>query len=115
MDRADVLDLFAEIAAEYPTFDSSDAEVDRHFKYLHDFPFEAAKQNVEQHIKTNKWPPAIADIRGKLGDQLDSQRGKEQAAAFEAQLQEWEAASSPPPAGFWEAGRQLLRRDPVGD
>lgn len=109
MIRAEVFDLLLEIKSNYPSFDVSDDNVDRHYKYLQDFPFPEAMKNVELHIKTDSFPPKIADIRGRLGDLMDSQRSKEEAAAYEVQLEEWASENKPPPEGFWEQGRQLLR------
>ncbi|MEI7027569.1 replicative helicase loader/inhibitor [Paenibacillus sp. y28] len=109
MNRAEVIELFIEIKQEYPNFDDSDEEINRHLKYLQDFPFETAMENVVRHIKTNKWPPGIADIRGRLGDQLESQRSKEQAQAYFAKLDAFEANHAPPPEGYWEALRRRLQ------
>lgn len=110
MNRVEVLELFIEIKEEYPFFDDSDENVERHRRYLADFPFDAAMENVKRHIMTNsKRPPGIADIRGGLGDQLDSQRSKEEAEAYFAQVELWRQNSSPPPEGYWQRVRQQLR------
>lgn len=102
MDRVDVIDLLTEIKENYSTFDVSDESIDRHYKYLHDFPFTAALQNVEDHVKTSRFAPLIADIRGKLGDQLDSQRSKEEAEAYLARIELWKQNAVPPPDGMRE-------------
>ncbi|MBP1992526.1 hypothetical protein [Paenibacillus eucommiae] len=109
MNRAEVIDLMIEIKEEYPTFDVSEEEIERHYKRLKDFPLAAALKNVDDHVKTNKYFPKISDIRGCLGDQLDSQRSKEQAAAHEANMNEWAKIDSPPPDGYWETMRTRLR------
>lgn len=102
MEKADVKEIVAELVENYPSFDGSDENIDRLYKYLHDFPFAAAMQNVEEHIKTNRFPPTIADIRGRLGDQLESQRSKEAAAAHMAQIELARKCDVPPPIGYWE-------------
>lgn len=111
MTKNEVMLLIAELVENYPGFDDSDEIIERHLRYLADFPFEVAMHNVQEHIKTNRYPPLIAEIRGRLGDLMDSQRSKDQAAAFKAQLDEWaEASNTPPPEGYWEAVRQRIRQ-----
>lgn len=111
MKKADVIELIAELVDNYSNFDGSEENIERHYKYLQDFPFEAAMKNIENHIRTNQYPPTIAEIRGRLGDQLDIQRSKVETAAFETQLEKWSKDNTPPPAGYWEHGRKLLRGD----
>nr|WP_275901159.1 hypothetical protein [Paenibacillus periandrae] len=98
------------IKRRYPSFDTSPENVRDHAKYLRDFPFEAALENVEKYILTDRFPPTIADIRGRLGDLQDSQRSKDEAAAFQAKLDQWAADDRPPPNGYWERVRQKLQR-----
>ncbi|MEK3722280.1 hypothetical protein [Paenibacillus sp. FSL H8-0034] len=98
------------IKKNYSNFDTSDENIDRHLKYLHDFPFAAAMKNVDMHIMTEDYPPKISNIRGHLGDLQDSQRSKDEAAAFQAKLDRWAADDRPPPNGYWERVRQKLQR-----
>lgn len=109
MIRDEVMLIIAELVENYPSFDDSDENIDRHYKYLSDFPFDAAMQNVQEHIKTNRFPPLIADIRGRLGDQMDAQRSKDAAQDHFAKLDAWIAEGSPPPEGYWERGRKAIR------
>lgn len=109
MTKNEVKLIIAELVESYPNFDASDENIDRHFRYLADFPFEVAMQNVEEYIKTNRFPPLIADIRGKLGDQMDAQRSKDAALDHFAQLDAWLASSEPPPEGYWENMKRKLR------
>lgn len=109
MNRAEVIDLMVLIKRTYPSFDTGRESVDHHCKYLQDYLYAAALENVERHIMTERWPPTIADIRGRLGDKMDSQRSKEEAEAYFAQVELWRQNSSPPPAGYWEMGRAVLR------
>nr|WP_229522497.1 replicative helicase loader/inhibitor [Paenibacillus monticola] len=97
------------IKANYPGFDKSPENIDRLYKYLKEFPFETAKENVDAHILTEKFPPNIAEIRGRLGEQLDSKRSKEATAEHFANLDKWGSNNTPPPEGYWEAMRQKLR------
>jgi len=101
--------IVAELVESYPSFDDSEDNIDRLYKYLNDFPFEAAMQNVQEHIKTSKFQPLIADIRGTVGDQMDAQRSKDTALDHFAQLDAWLASSEPPPEGYWENMKRQLR------
>lgn len=109
MDKAQVYDLLIEIKENYPNFDISPENVERHFKHLHDFPFEAAMQNVDEHIKTGKYYPNIAEIRGRLGEQIERERMKESTAEHFANLDSWSAASEPPPPGYWEKVKRMIQ------
>ncbi|MET3846853.1 replicative helicase loader/inhibitor [Paenibacillus sp. OAE614] len=111
MNRAEVIDLFIEIKQEYPQFNDSDEEIDRHLKYLKDFPFEAALRNVELHIKTTKWPPGISDIRGRIGEQLEKQRMETETSTYFEKLDSWRNGAAPPPAGLKEALYAKLRKN----
>lgn len=112
MNRSEVIRIMEVIKRTYPSFDVSAASIDHHFQRLQDFPYEAAAENVERHVLTERFPPVIADIRGRLGDQLDSQRSKADAATYEAQLEVWRESSctNPPPPGYWDAVRAKLRK-----
>jgi hypothetical protein len=115
VNKAEVIDLLAEIKEEYPFFDVSDENIERHLRYLKDFPFDAAMHNVEQYIKTDsKKHPGIADIRGRLGDLQDSQRSKEETASYFAQLEASRLCGVPPPSGYWDHMRTLIRGESSG-
>ncbi|MHA6484497.1 hypothetical protein ACX1C1_21605 [Paenibacillus sp. strain BS8-2] len=109
MNKLQVIDLFSIIKRTYPSFDSSTPSVDHHAKYLHDFSFDAARENVEKHLLSERFPPTIADIRGRLGDQMDAQRSKDAAEAHFANLNIWGAADTSPPPDFWDRGRRILK------
>jgi len=109
MEMAEVISLMKVIKRSYPQFDTSPDSVQHHFKFLRDFPSEVALGNIESHIRTERFPPTIADIRGRLGDRLDSKRSKDETAAYFAQLDEWERNASPPPPGWLDGIRAKLR------
>ncbi|ANY70429.1 hypothetical protein BBD42_30980 [Paenibacillus sp. BIHB 4019] len=113
MNKAEVYELFIVIKDNYAAFDDSDDEVDRHYKYLKDFPFDAAMKNVDDHILVDRFPPKIADIRGKLGDQLDRERSKDQAALHQSNLVAWANENNPPPEGYWQALKDKLRGEVI--
>lgn len=103
MTRGEVAKLMIILVDNYPTFDASDKNVDRHFKYLHDFPFDRAVQNVDEHIRTSKYPPNIAEIRGSLGEQIERDRMKAATAEYFAAREEASKQACPPPPGWKEA------------
>jgi hypothetical protein len=114
VNKSDVIGLFIEIKQEYPFFDDSDENINRHLKYLEDFPFDAAFKNVEQYILTNsKKHPGIADIRGRLGDLQDSQRSKDETQSYFAQLEASRLSNVPPPTGYWDHLRTVIRGEAV--
>ncbi|NUU73991.1 replicative helicase loader/inhibitor [Paenibacillus xylanilyticus] len=110
MDKAEVLDLLIEIKENYPQFDVSEENIDRHMKYLHDFPFEAARQNLQEHVRTGKWPPNIAEIRGNMGDQEARQREIDETQAYLRQREANRAKATLPPPG-WKDGLLAKLRD----
>ncbi|NQX67961.1 hypothetical protein HQN90_17710 [Paenibacillus alba] len=109
MKKSEVYDLMFEIKANYAPFVVSDDEVERHFKHLKDFPLSSALKNIDAYVKTNQYPPKIADIRGKLGEQMDGEISKRQAAENEAYLIHWSLKESEPPSGYWQNIREKLR------
>ena len=110
MNAVEIAELYKHIKKHFPFFDASLDKVKEDLKYLHDFPTQAAWDNIERHILTETTTPGIAHIRGRIGDLMDSQRSKEAAAAYRDKLESWRLNSSPPPDGYWERGRQLLRQ-----
>jgi hypothetical protein len=107
----EIAELYKHIKKHFPFFDASLEKVKEDYKYLRDFPAEAARANIDQHILTETITPGIAHIRGRLGDQMDAQRSKDAAAAHFANLDGWGAASTPPPEGYWQQVMQKLRGD----
>lgn len=110
MEIVEIAELYKHIKKHYPFFDASIEKVKEDLRYLRDFPSEAAWQNIERHILTETSTPGIAHIRGRLGDQLDSKRSREDAAAYFYQLDSWRNTGSSPPEGYWDRIRQMLRQ-----
>jgi len=111
VNKSEVIELLKTLRRTYPVVDTSVEGVEHYYKYLRDFPYATARENIDRYILTEKFPPTIADIRGRLGDQLDSQRSKEEADAYFAQIDLWNRTGSPPPDGYWENVRAKLRGD----
>ncbi|TCZ76154.1 hypothetical protein E0485_15050 [Paenibacillus albiflavus] len=110
MELAEVAKLFKTVKKRYPSFDASLESVNECHKYLRDFPYDVAVANVDQHIMTDKFPPTISDIRGRLGEQQDRQRSKDAAQEYFEQLDAWKASAAPPPPGLRGKIRDLLQR-----
>ena len=111
MNKAEVATLLKVIKQNYPTFDASIENVEQHVRYLQDFPFAAAKANVDKHIMTERFPPTIADIRGRIGEQLEKQRMKKETSTYFEKLDSWKNGAAPPPAGLKEALYAKLRKN----
>ncbi|MFC4305764.1 hypothetical protein [Cohnella boryungensis] len=112
MTRDELYEIFEEIKSEYPFFDVGEENFERHWRYLQDFSFEDALANVIQHIKTTpRRQPGIGDIRGQLGDMVDSQRSKDETATYFGKLEQWSRNSSPPPPGFMDEIRAKVMGD----
>lgn len=103
MHRGEVAKLLMIIVDNYPNFDTSDENVDRHLKYLHDFPFDVAVRNVDEHIRTSKYPPNIAEIRGRLGEQIERDRMKSLTEEYFAERARAKQEACPPPPGWKES------------
>ncbi|WP_145404264.1 replicative helicase loader/inhibitor [Paenibacillus silvae] len=109
MDRAQIFDLLIEIKENYPSFDVSEENVDRHMKYLHDFPFEVAQQNLQEHVRTGKWPPNIAEIRGRMGEQIERDRMRALTETYFAEREAAAQVACPPPPGWKDGLIERLR------
>lgn len=109
MELVEIAELYRHIKKYYPAFDASIERVKEDQKYLWDFPRATAQANVDEHIRTSKYPPNIAEIRGNLGEQMDAQRSKEAAAAHFTNLDVWSVNGTPPPEGYWESMKRRLR------
>ncbi len=103
MDKAEVGILAHIIKSNYPGFDKSPENIDRLHRYLRDFPFEEAAANVRQHILTEKFPPNVAEIRGRLGEKIERERMQKQTEDLFAAMDAAREAAVPPPAGLKES------------
>lgn len=109
MEVVEIAELYKHIKKHFPFFDASLAKVKEDHWYLKDFPADAARMNIDQHILTETVTPGIAHIRGRLGDKLDSQRSKMEAVEYTAHMENWERNSSSPPEGYWDKVRESIK------
>jgi hypothetical protein len=107
MDLAEVAELLKPIKQNYPFFDASQGAREHYLKYLKDFPFDIAQQNVDHHIMTEKNPPTVAHIRGQLADQNQHDELKEVAEDLASQIEEWKLTATPMPDHVREALKKL--------
>lgn len=110
MEVVEIAELYRHIKKYYPAFDASLDKVKEDHKYLWDFPKEVALQNVDEHIRTSKYPPNIAEIRGSLGEQIERDRMKAATAKYFAEREEARIHACPPPPGWKEAVYAKLGR-----
>lgn len=102
MNKAEVVTLVRTIKANYPGYDISLENIDRLCRFLHDFPYETAAENVRQHILTERFAPNVAEIRGRLGEQLERERMRQQTAELFAGMDQARKVAVPPPVGLKE-------------
>jgi glutathione S-transferase len=68
MEQNDVLRIFRLIASVYPTFiptedeDAADRKLNLWCEFLEDQDFNKVQGKVKRHIKTEKYPPTVAEI-----------------------------------------------------
>ncbi|KGE17591.1 replicative helicase loader/inhibitor [Paenibacillus wynnii] len=102
MEKLEVILLVRTIKANYPGFDQSPENIDRLHKYLQDFPYQVAMHNVNNHILTERFPPNIAEIRGRVGELLERDRLRAATDKLFAEMDAARAAAVPPPRGLKE-------------
>lgn len=87
------------IITAYPVVQMNDDIVDMWTKMLSDIPIELAVKNLEQHIKTSKYPPTIADIRGgeNSASPLSVDRLRRETEERFRLMDQWEQNACPRP------------------
>ncbi|KAF6591018.1 replicative helicase loader/inhibitor [Paenibacillus sp. EKM205P] len=94
MTEEQTIDLLTLIATAYPMFQANDDVLSLWNKMLSDIPAERATRNLQQHIKTMKFPPTIAEIRGSEGASMfDNMRLETQQRL--QQIKQWEENACP--------------------
>lgn len=64
MNKSDVKELLKQIVVAYPNFEVSEPRFNLWCEMMQDISFKYAQKNLVEHIKTNRFAPTIADIRG---------------------------------------------------
>ncbi|WP_020621047.1 hypothetical protein [Paenibacillus daejeonensis] len=110
MELIEVAKLYKHIKKHFPFFDATTDKVrEDHERYLKSFPAEVAWSNIDHHIQVEIVTPGIAHIRGRLGDQIDSQRSKQAAADHLNRLESWRQLDQPPPPNYWQNIRKMIK------
>lgn len=65
MNKAEVKELLKEIVVAYPNFEVPEPRFMLWCELMADISFKTARERLREHIKTNRFPPTIADIRQK--------------------------------------------------
>ncbi|ASA21990.1 hypothetical protein [Paenibacillus donghaensis] len=102
MNKREVAKLYQDIEKRYANFDASLEAVQEDLNLLKDIPFDVAKSNFRQHIMTSDFPPKISQIRGRLGEQIERDRMRQQTAELFAVMDDAHSAAVPPPSGLKE-------------
>lgn len=127
MTQAEVVKLFKAITLAYPAFrlpDDKDKEqmakeqVLQWYEHLKDVPFDVAMENFRRHVRTEKYPPTIADLRRPLSKQdpetvYHEQLRREREEYF-ARLDEFARTAVPAPPEVKERMRQLAAQRAYG-
>lgn len=109
MNKSEVVELLKTIKRAYTGVDVSAESIDHYCKFLNDVPYEFAIQNVEEHIRTNRFPPVIAEIRGKYAEMVESDRMKRLSQEHLANLETWRSNPAEPPSEYWEIVKSKIR------
>jgi hypothetical protein len=62
MNKQETAQLLAVIKTAYPAFEITEMVMRLWHDFLTDVSFERAQKNLREHISTNHFPPAIADV-----------------------------------------------------
>jgi hypothetical protein len=111
VDKVEIARLFKKIKRFFPAFDASIEAVNEAYRYLNDIPFELADQNVDRHIRNEKYPPTIAEIRaGRQDPEISTIPGVEETRKMLAEMERWRETAVPCPDHIREEMRRLARR-----
>ncbi|MBA9086532.1 hypothetical protein FHR92_003010 [Fontibacillus solani] len=112
MQRDEVALLFMTIREHYPKFDISIANLNRFHERLEDFPYELARTNLEEYIKTNRYrvEPLIGDLRGGIGSRKELEQSREDGRAYLTKWDEMRSIAVDPPKKAREQIDELKRQ-----
>lgn len=118
MKLAEVAELFVMIKRAYPNFDGSSDNVRFWYQYLADTPFEHAKANLDRHIREERYPPTIADLRRPLEakdpETVYHEQLRRESEEHFRRLDEFARTAVPAPPEVKERMRQLAARRAYG-
>ena len=107
MKESEATEILTRVAANYPVVTVTNEMIDLYVETLDDVPYNVALRNVTEHIKTSKYAPTIAEIRGGYTDVHERQKRETQAF-----IREQEARKPiPVPAHIKEQMDKLFGRE----
>lgn len=114
MTRAEVVELFKAITLSYPAFRLPDElakdQVLHWYEHLKDVPFEAAMENLREHIRTERFPPTISDIRRGYSEEKSTVPGAEETRQWLREVDRMRERAVPMPEHVRKELRRIVRR-----
>ena len=100
MKEAEVLKLLSVMVTAYPMVQLSDEMITLWTNMLVDVEYNTAAVNLAQHIKSSKYAPSIAEVRGIMTASKVTLQLREETKERLALMESWKQ----------NAGRQLLKK-----
>lgn len=99
MNKSEVGELFKAIKYIFPNFEAGLEKITFWHDLLSDVPFDTALLNLKRHAKTDKFPPTIAELIGRVDTSGQYVPGVEETRAYLAEKEahdkkvkeEWDA------------------------
>ncbi|MGO4181837.1 replicative helicase loader/inhibitor [Paenibacillus sp. TAF43_2] len=117
MKQTETAQLLAVIKTAYQNFLVTDQAVRLWHEYMKEISFSSAQKNLQEHIRSNRFPPTIADIvRHDPNQFTDHQRLELETEERFALMDEWEQKATDIPEHVRnriEFGQKLLKRGVV--
>ena len=122
MTQAEIVKLFKAITLSYPAFrltdDLAKEQVLLWHEHLKDITFDHAMENLRRHVRTEKFPPTIADLRRPLEakdpETVYHEQLRRESEEHFRRLDEFARTAVPAPPEVKERMRQLAARRAYG-
>jgi hypothetical protein len=96
--KTETAQFLAVVKTAYPAFEITAASTRLWHELLIELDYEVAKNRLQEHIRSNRYPPTIADIvRHDPNQFVDYERMKEETAQRFKEMDEWEQQAIPLP------------------
>ncbi|WP_028609755.1 replicative helicase loader/inhibitor [Paenibacillus harenae] len=103
MKKQETAQFLAVVKTAFPHFEITEPVVHLWHEYLEPIPFDQAKKNLQEHIRSNRFPPTIADIvRLEPNSTLHIDQLRLETAERFALMDEWERNAVPIPEWIGE-------------
>lgn len=121
MTQAEIVKLFKAITLSYPAFrvpeDQAKEQVLQWYEHLKDVPFDVAMENFRRHVRTEKYPPTIADLRRldhKDPETVYHEQLRREREEYFAKLDEFRRTAVPAPPHVREEMKRIAARRAYG-